>query len=700
VSKHVVTGFSPSDGGLKPAPQNVLRFDLAIQRNHLLVYTLGFLTALAGMALGVFPLNIVAAVGIYAGSCASAVTLYFLYRRGIDRRFLNPVWAAVDIALVTIGVYFSGGSPSPWFIWYLACSTAAAFAIGRTATYAVSIASTIAYVGVLMFMGQAVPFNDVMLLALTRMLFLFGASFFFLIGVTDLQEKRRRIRQLEAQARADNQRIQEASQLKSQFLANVSHELRTPMNSIIGFSEILVERLEGKIEPKHLGFLRHIHTSGTHLLGIINDVLDLSKIEAGKMEVYPELFPVAPVIESVCQVMRGMARPEQKIVVDVPAGLPQVETDLAKFKQVLFNLLSNAVKFSPEDRPIEVRARLDGGALHVSVHDQGIGIAAEHHGMIFEEFRQVDGSVRREFGGTGLGLALVKKFVELQGGRVGVESTLGGGSTFSFTLPVRTMWGGLQPASDGLKPVTTSASTVLVVEDDADAYELIASALGSAGFLPIRARHGDEAIRIARETHPAAVTLDLVLPGMDGWEVLRRLKSDDATRALPVVIVSMMDNRDLGVALGADDHFVKPVDRVRLLERLHGIAARHGAKRLLVIDDDESVHAILDEDLSPLGYAIENASTGEAGLRAAEERAPDVIILDLMMPGMSGFEVAGSLKENPRTANIPILVLTSREISSADRALLQPKVSSFVQKGTSARDQLVRELRRVTAQPA
>ena len=693
-----MTGFSPSDGGLKPAPHNVLRFDLAIQRNHLFVYTIGFLTALAGMALGVFPLNLAAAVAIYAGSCASAAALYFLYRRGVDRRFLNPVWMAVDVAVVTIGVYASGGSASPWFIWYLACSTAAAFAIGRTAAYAVSAASTVAYVATLMAMGQAVPFNDVMLLAITRMLFLFGASFFFLIGVVDLQEKRLRIRELEAQARADNQRIQEANHLKSQFLANMSHELRTPMNSIIGFSEILVERLEGKVEPKHLGFLRHIHTSGTHLLGIINDVLDLSKIEAGKMEVYPELFAVAPVIESVCQVMRGMTRTQQKIVVEVPAGLPQVETDLAKFKQVLFNLISNAVKFSPAEKPIVVRAHVDGETLHVSVHDEGIGIAPEHHEMIFDEFRQVDGSVRREFGGTGLGLALVRKFVELQGGRVAVDSSLGNGSTFSFALPVRTMWGGLQPAHDGLKPVTTSAAaTVLVVEDDAAAYELIASALGSAGFLPIRARHGDEALRIAKELHPAAVTLDLVLTGMDGWEVLRRLKSDDATRALPVVIISMMDNRDLGAALGAEDYFVKPVDRARLLERLHAIAARNGAKRLLVIDDDESVHAILDEDLAPLGYAIENASSGEDGLRAAEERAPDVIILDLMMPGMSGFEVAGSLKDNPRTANIPILVLTSKEISSADRALLHPKVSSFVQKGTSARDQLVRELRRVTA---
>jgi len=683
-----------------PEPSSVLRFDLAIQRNHLLVYTIAFLSALAGRALGVFPLRIDVAVLLWALACASALILYALYKRGLNRQVLNSIWMANDIFLLTLGVYATNGINSPCFIWYAATASAAAFAGGRRMAWIASAANTVAYLGLLLWMGQVTFFDAAMGLAVTRMLFLFGASYFFLIGVADLSEKRLRVRQLEAEERAKahelaeaNRRIQDADKLKSQFLANMSHELRTPMNSIIGFSEILVERLDGKIEPKHLGFLEHIRTSGTHLLGIINDVLDLSKIEAGKMEIYPEYFSIAPVVDNVCQVMRGMTRAPQKIVIDIPPDLPQIETDLAKFKQILFNLLSNAVKFSPPDKPIEIRAWLDSGAITVSVRDEGIGIAPENHELIFEEFRQVDGTVRREFGGTGLGLALVRKFVDLQGGRVTIDSRLGAGSNFTFTLPVRSR---AAVVSRTPEAHATAATRVLVVEDDANAFELIASALGSAGYFAMRARHGDEAMRMAKDSQPAVVTLDLVLPGMDGWEVLKRLKNDDATRQLPVVIISMIDNRDLGMALGADDYFVKPVDRARLLECLRAITARNGSRRLLIIDDDAAIHALLDEDLSSLGYTVHKAFCGEDGLRAADEHMPDVIILDLMMPGMSGFEVAGSLKQNPRTANIPIVVLTSKEISNGDRALLHTKVSSFVQKGTSAKEQLVREIRRVT----
>jgi signal transduction histidine kinase/DNA-binding response OmpR family regulator len=702
------------------ARESILRFDLNVQRRHLLVYAAALVTSLIGAFIGVFPLNAALAVTLCAGAALSSGVFYWLYARGIDRRILNPLWMAIDIVVVTLGVYVTGGLSSPWFIWYLTTTAAAAFVGGRGTIIAVGVANTAAYLTILLIMGHVQLFDAAFTLAFARMLFLFGASFFFLTGVAALQEKRLRIRQLEAEENrrvneltrladelqqrsrelADaNRRIQEANRLKSQFLANMSHELRTPMNSIIGFSEILVDRLDGSIDPKHGSFLRHILASGQHLLSIINDILDLSKIEAGKMEIYPERFPVRGVIESVCTVMRGMTRDHVPLfVVDIADDLPPLEADLAKFKQVLFNLLSNAVKFSPPQMPITISARhigrsADDGTVTVSVRDEGIGIDPKHHEVIFEEFRQVDGTARREFGGTGLGLALVKKFIELQGGYVTVESAPGKGSIFSFTLPVRSRAAVVSRAPETEAP-QQATERVLVVEDDAHAYELISSALGSAGYLAIRARHGDEALKLAAESRPVAVTLDLVLPGLDGWEVLKRLKSNPLTRDIPVVIISIVENRELGVALGADDYFVKPVDRERLLDRVRQLT-RNQRPRLLLIDDDRTVHALLDEQLARLGYTIDSAFTGESGVQTAKETSPDLIILDLMMPGMSGFEVAGALKDAPETANIPIVVLTSKEISADDRRELQSKVTSFVQKGKSAREQLVTEIRRL-----
>jgi len=244
--------------------------------------------------------------------------------------------------------------------------------------------------------------------------------------------------------------------------------------------------------------------------------------------------------------------------------------------------------------------------------------------------------------------------------------------------------------------IAPAEDRILVVEDDANAYDLIASALRSAGYSTARARYGEEAIKLAGDLKPLAITLDLVLPGIDGWEVLKRLKARDDTRDIPIVIISVVENRDLGIALGADDYFVKPVDRERLLGRVRTLASRgESHRRLLLIDDDAAVHSLLDAELSTAGFLIESAFTGEQGLLAARESVPDVIILDLMMPGMSGFEVADSLKEDPLTANIPILVLTSKEISADERRDLQTKVTSFVQKGKSARAQLIREIQRI-----
>jgi signal transduction histidine kinase/DNA-binding response OmpR family regulator/ligand-binding sensor domain-containing protein len=495
---------------------------------------------------------------------------------------------------------------------------------------------------------------------------------------------------------------EQANQAKSAFLANMSHELRTPLNSIIGFSEILSERLKGEITEKHFNFLNLIQTSGQHLLNIINDILDLSKIEAGKMEVFVEPFEVRPQIEGVCHLMRGVSQ-RKKVAFDleIASDIPVVEGDSGKFKQVLYNLLSNAVKFSHEDSVVRVSARVvprvirGGDAIEISVSDSGIGIAAENLPLVFEEFRQIDASISRQFEGTGLGLSLVKRFVELQGGVVGVQSEQGKGSTFWFRVPVRLDTPAVSSAGTGAQ-TEVSAERILVVEDDPVTYETLRGYLEAAGYSTLRARQGEEALRLARQIHPVALTLDLGLPGVDGWEVLKRLKADEETRDIPVVIVSMTENKDLGLALGADDYMVKPVDRQRLVDRLRALTSGNSSvarARLLLIDDDPAVIELIGDELESSGFDVHRASSGEEGLSIAREMLPDTVILDLTMPGMNGFEVATQLKNDLRTAAIPILILTSHDVSPAERVQLESKIAGVVKKGGATSNRLIAAIR-------
>ncbi len=500
-----------------------------------------------------------------------------------------------------------------------------------------------------------------------------------------------------------NREAEEANQAKSRFLANMSHELRTPMNAIIGFSEILIERLESEIDAKSVSFIRAILSSGRHLLEIINDILDLSKVEAGKMELLPETFPVRHAIESVCQVMSGMStRKAITFAIEIDRNVTAIETDQAKFKQILYNLLSNAVKFSPNDSIVTIRAHhlpAAGGreeSIRIDVIDPGIGIAAENQTLIFEEFRQVDATLNRQYGGTGLGLSLVRKFVELQNGTLSVTSEVGKGSTFTFTLPIYFSGTSIpSPIINVDGTVIAPGERVLVVEDDDLAFGTLATYLQAAAFVPVRARSCDEALRLARSTRPVAITLDIVLPGMQGWDVLRSLKADVVTSSVPVIIISMIDNRELGIAFGADDYFVKPVDWTRMMRRLREITTQTAAPkrpRLLLIDDDVSVHDMLGGELMSHGYQIEKAFSGAEGLRHALASRPDVIILDLIMSGMSGFEVATLLKENDATSHIPLLAFTSREPSANDLQELR-HFQGVVTKGDAAGKRLIQAIR-------
>jgi signal transduction histidine kinase/CheY-like chemotaxis protein len=496
-----------------------------------------------------------------------------------------------------------------------------------------------------------------------------------------------------------NEQAEEANRAKSIFLANMSHELRTPMNAIIGFSEILLERLQERLEPKYVGFLRSILQSGQHLLSIINDILDLSKVEAGKMELYPETFAVRNAIDSVCQVMKGLsAKKGVTFDIDIAGEVREIETDHAKFKQILYNLLSNAVKFSKTNGVVTIRARrAPGEMVAVSVTDSGIGIAPEHQKAIFDEFRQIDTATSRMYGGTGLGLSLVRKFVELQRGTVTVSSKLDEGSTFTFMLPLH--FAGSSIPSPIIGPggvVIPPGERVLVIEDEDEAFDTLAAYLHSAGYVPIRARTEQEALDRARVMTPRAITLDLVLQGVEGWQILRSLKADAVTAEIPVIIVSMLENSELALAFGADDYFVKPVDWPRLLRRLAEITGRDeygSGARLLLVDDDVAVHQMLEQELTKAGYLFDSATTGAEALERVERSRPDVIILDLMMPGMSGFELAERLRQRESTAGIPIVVLTAKDLTPADRERLRHGVSGLVMKGSAAGTRLIRAIR-------
>lgn len=721
-----VSGSSGTFGG-KPSgsvqldPEKVLRFKLALQRTRAATYLLSAVILFGFWRLGVLPARPGPLFAIFGVSMSSIVLLMTLYRleRGRLGRLPDFLALLVDIGLVSWAVAATGGLTSPWYVWYLGIAGEGAFLLGATGVVTAAIGNTVGYLLTLVVLGHVGAVDVSLYLAAARMLILHGAAFFFLRGVVDLQEKKRTIQRLKqdesrkveeltrltetldqkGRELADaNLKISAADRMKSQFVANMSHELRTPLNSIIGFSDILLARLRGELAPKYVGFLENIHSSGEHLLHVINDILDLSKVESGRMDVRPEPLDVAHAVDGVVTVMKGMAaRHEIAFDVDVPRDIPLLEADPVRFKQVLYNLLSNAVKFSPDRSTVRVAARLVAAAespigaeaIQIAVVDRGIGIDPKDHAAVFQPFFQADGTSTRKYEGTGLGLTLSKAFVELQGGTLVLESAAGKGSTFLVTLP-RSSVQAPEAIAELPSAVAPDHHRILVIEDDPTAYDTIAASLTAASYIPLRARSGEEAIMLAHALHPSALTLDLVLPGLDGWEVLKSLKGDPETRGIPVIIVSMIDNRELGVALGADDYFIKPLDPTQLVTRLEELLpSAVGAPLLLVIDDDPAVHDLVDGLLQPLGYRLVHARSGAEGVSIARASAPSLVLLDLMMEGMDGFEVATRLQGDPSTAHLPILVLTARDLGASDRERLKGKITHLAVKGETSPSQLV-----------
>ena len=482
-------------------------------------------------------------------------------------------------------------------------------------------------------------------------------------------------RRLERQSAA----LEVASRHKSEFLASMSHELRTPLNAIIGFSEVLLERMFGELNERQDEYLRDIWSSGKHLLELLNDILDLSKIEAGQMVLSRSEFVVRESLEYCLSLVRERAL-KQRIVlsleVDPEVGL--LDADRLRFRQVVLNLLSNAVKFTPDGGRVDVRAAIQGQDLVVTVADTGVGVAAEDRQRIFDSFQQ-GARPSGQAEGTGLGLTLSKRIVELHGGRIWVESEVGNGSTFGFALPAGSEEPMLTSVPRGgldsgltMEPATGPGPTVVVVEDDRRSFDLLRVHLEAAGVRVVGARDGEEGLDTVRRLSPAGVILDILLPGIDGWEVLAQLKADPRTAPIPVIVVSMLDERGHGFALGAAEYLVKPVGKEQLLAAVYRAAAMPERKHTVVaIDDDPLAIELARVSLEPAGWTVLGAATGQEGLALIRERQPSVVLLDLLMPGMDGFEVVEALRADPDTKSVPVVILTSKSMTRQDKERLQ-----------------------------
>jgi signal transduction histidine kinase/CheY-like chemotaxis protein len=499
-----------------------------------------------------------------------------------------------------------------------------------------------------------------------------------------------------------SRQLEVADRHKSEFLANMSHELRTPLNAIIGYSEMLQEDAADLGAESLTDDLKKINAAGKHLLELINAVLDLSKIEAGKMELYLEAFDVGDLVRDIAAVIQPLAAKNgNQLAVRCPDDIGSMRADLTKVRQALFNLLSNACKFTERGR-VELavaREAAEGGETMVfRVTDTGIGMTPEQLARLFEAFSQADAATTRRYGGTGLGLALSRRLCRMMGGDVTVESESGRGSTFTIRLPAEVLDAAEAPAV--LAPVEEPAAdngvgTVLVIDDEPAVRDLMQRFLTREGFRVVTASGGEEGLRRARELRPDTITLDVMMPGMDGWAVLSALKADPDIADIPVVMLTIVDDKNLGYALGAADYLTKPIDRERLVTALR----QHRRDRpVLVVDDDAEIRQLLRRMLEPEGYTVVEAENGRVALERLRETPPSVVLLDLMMPEMDGFAFVTEFRRHEPWRAIPIVVITAKDLTRDDRERLNGYVEKILQKGAYGRDQLLAEVRDLVAQ--
>lgn len=518
----------------------------------------------------------------------------------------------------------------------------------------------------------------------------------------------------EARAEAET-----ANQAKSAFLANMSHELRTPLNAIIGFTRIVRRKGNDVLPEKQLENLDKVLVSAEHLLGLINTILDIAKIEAGRMDVQSTTFEVAHLIDLCITTAQPLLKPDVVLTKDLPQNLPLVYSDQDKVKQILLNLLSNAAKFTHQGQ-IVIHCEQVQNLLRIAIQDTGIGISPEAMNRIFEEFQQADSSTTRQYGGTGLGLAISRKLARLLGGEVSATSQEGQGSTFTLEIPIHY----LEPAA-ALKlktaiqtaathpPATTDKSEanivtpqkpmILIIDDDADVILMLQQILEDAGYFPVGIASPSEGIRKAREMQPAAILLDIVTPHRNGWEILHELKTDPRTSHIPVILMTIIEKKALGYRLGADSYLVKPLNEADVVAKLRQIfhtQGQTGARHLLVVDDDPMVADMVRQMLENSGYRITTAPDGLVALEMIANQPPDIILLDLMMPRMDGLGLLHQLRQSPAYKHIPVIVLSAKTLSREEATTLQESVVTVLQKQGMEERTLLNELQKALTGPS
>ena len=518
-----------------------------------------------------------------------------------------------------------------------------------------------------------------------------------------LVERETALTHAKAEAEAAREVAEAANTAKSDFLANMSHELRTPLSAIIGYSEMMGEEIgDGCDASDLLADVEKVERNARHLLGLINDVLDLSKVESGKMEVYAEEFAVGDMLKDVgSSVAALVGKKGNTLRMRVPPDLGRMHSDMTKTRQVLFNFLSNAAKFT-ENGLITLAATrgLDASnvdTLSFSVTDSGIGMTEKQVSRLFRRFEQADASTTRNFGGTGLGLALTQAFADMLGGKITVSSAIGEGSTFTLTVPATYVASALEEASpdpDVVSDGEAGDDVILVIDDDADQLALTTRFLHREGFRVQTATNGRTGLDLARRLHPRAIMLDVMMPGIDGWSVLSQIKADEALSAIPVVMVTAVDQRSLAASLGASDYMLKPVDWSRFGKIVNQFRVAEPDRRgtVLLVEDEVVTRMAMRSTLEQDGWSVLEAADGEEGLRRVVEMRPDIVIVDLNMPVMDGFGFLDGVRVTPGCADLPVLVLTGRELSAEDRRRLRG-ASQILNRGDLGSASLAERLR-------